>query len=98
MYFYTHTHTHTHTYILNILCIDRLVVELLKPSCTISALWLIILLKEATAIRENCFHERVFMFCNTAEVGGSCQSPIHGWQDPRLPKASLCLRWLAFFP
>ena len=68
----------------------KLIVWLLKRSWNISALWLIILLKEATAIWEYPFHERVFMVCSTAEVGGTCQSHIpHGWQDPRFPSRTL---------
>ena len=39
--------------------------------------WCIILLKEATTIREYRFHERVYMVCNNAKVGGICQSNIH---------------------
>ena len=37
----------------------------------------IILLKEATANREYCLHERVYMVCNNAWVCGVCQSNTH---------------------
>ena len=57
----------------------KLVVVLLKPFlnhfCFVE--WCIILLNEAIAIREYFFHERVYMVCNNAKVGGMCQSYIH---------------------
>ena len=57
----------------------KLVVVLLKPflnhCCFVARS--IILLKEATAIREYRFHERVHVVCNNAQVGGTCQSNIH---------------------
>ena len=46
----------------------KLVVVLFKPFLNLFCFveWCIILLKEATAIREYRFHERVYMFCKNA--------------------------------
>ncbi|KAK3570962.1 hypothetical protein QTP86_031236, partial [Hemibagrus guttatus] len=57
----------------------KLVVVVIKPFlkhfCFVARC--IILLKEETAIREYSFNERVYMVCNNAQVGGTCQSNIH---------------------